>query len=79
VTQEAPPPTPARVRRLGRRRVITEAAGQMADESAVAGDAPPPEGPIDQTSDDTPSGWGEREPVSRRDQWLLEQRPPHWD
>jgi hypothetical protein len=37
-------------------------------------DAPPlPE----QTSDDTDRGWGER--PSSNDDWLLAERPPHWD
>jgi len=31
----------------------------------------------EQTSDDTDQGWGER--ASGNDDWLLEQRPPHWD
>jgi hypothetical protein len=29
------------------------------------------------TRDDTDEGWGER--VDRRDDWIREQRPPHWD
>ncbi|MFF5177331.1 hypothetical protein ACFY2Q_04800 [Micromonospora sp. NPDC000316] len=31
----------------------------------------------EQTSDDTDEGWGER--TSGNDDWLLAQRPPHWD
>ncbi|MGC4819552.1 hypothetical protein [Micromonospora sp. DT63] len=31
----------------------------------------------EQTSDDTDQGWGERS--SGNDDWLLSQRPPHWD
>ncbi|MGN9774446.1 hypothetical protein ACTMS0_01495 [Micromonospora sp. H33] len=31
----------------------------------------------EQTTDDTDRGWGERS--SGNDDWLLEQRPPHWD
>ncbi|KOX05647.1 hypothetical protein ACWD6L_12365 [Micromonospora profundi] len=31
----------------------------------------------EQTSDDTDQGWGER--ASGNDDWLLAQRPPHWD
>jgi hypothetical protein len=31
----------------------------------------------DQTRDDTDEGWGER--PRRDDDWLREQRPPHWD
>ncbi|MEW2385370.1 hypothetical protein AB0873_25230 [Micromonospora sp. NPDC047707] len=31
----------------------------------------------EQTTDDTDRGWGERS--GGNDDWLLEQRPPHWD
>jgi hypothetical protein len=31
----------------------------------------------EQTSDDTDRGWGER--TEEHDDWLREQRPPHWD
>jgi hypothetical protein len=31
----------------------------------------------DQTLDDTDRGWGEHS--DSRDEWLREQRPPHWD
>ncbi|MEV5694213.1 hypothetical protein [Micromonospora globbae] len=31
----------------------------------------------EQTSDDTDRGWGEA--VDRNDDWLLAERPPHWD
>lgn len=31
----------------------------------------------DQTSDDTPQGWGES--PQQNDRRLLEDRPPHWD
>lgn len=31
----------------------------------------------EQTSDDTDRGWGER--ASGNDDWLLAERPPHWD
>lgn len=30
----------------------------------------------DQTADDTDEGWGERGRGS--DDWLLDERPPHW-
>jgi hypothetical protein len=34
----------------------------------------------EQTRDDTDVGWGQTpEPADAHDQWLLEQRPPHWD
>ena len=31
----------------------------------------------DQTVDDTDRGWGE--PAARSDDWLLAERPPHWE
>ena len=33
------------------------------------------------TRDDTDEGWGEhrREPSREHDDWLREERPPHWD
>ncbi|GAA2521134.1 hypothetical protein [Pilimelia columellifera] len=43
------------------------------------------EGPLlpDQTADDTDHGWGEAvghaRPTGDRDDWLLAERPPHWD
>ncbi|WP_370894548.1 hypothetical protein [Janibacter sp. GXQ6167] len=33
----------------------------------------------EQTSDDTDRGWGERPDEDAHEQWLKEQRPPHWD
>jgi len=32
----------------------------------------------EQTRDDTDAGWGERPREGSHDQWLREQRPPHW-
>jgi hypothetical protein len=32
----------------------------------------------EQTRDDTDAGWGERPDQESQDQWLQEQRPPHW-
>jgi hypothetical protein len=32
----------------------------------------------EQTTDDTDAGWGERSDDSQHDDWLREQRPPHW-
>jgi len=32
----------------------------------------------EQTQDDTDAGWGERSSEGSHDQWLQEQRPPHW-
>jgi hypothetical protein len=33
----------------------------------------------EQSRDDTDTGWGERPDEEAQDQWLREQRPPHWD
>jgi hypothetical protein len=32
----------------------------------------------EQTRDDTDAGWGERRDEGAQDQWLRDQRPPHW-
>jgi hypothetical protein len=32
----------------------------------------------EQTTDDTDAGWGERTDDRAHDDWLREQRPPHW-
>jgi hypothetical protein len=32
----------------------------------------------EQTGDDTDAGWGERPDDEAQDQWLRDQRPPHW-
>ena len=32
----------------------------------------------DQSTDDTDAGWGERTDDRAHDEWLREQRPPHW-
>jgi len=34
---------------------------------------------LDQTRDDTDTGWGERRDEDAHDRWLQEQRPPHWE
>jgi hypothetical protein len=33
---------------------------------------------LEQTRDDTDAGWGERPSEDAQDQWLRDQRPPHW-
>jgi REase_MTES_1575/AAA domain/Protein of unknown function (DUF4011) len=33
---------------------------------------------LEQTRDDTDAGWGERTNEDAQDQWLRDQRPPHW-
>ena len=32
----------------------------------------------EQSTDDTDAGWGERTDDRAHDEWLREQRPPHW-
>jgi hypothetical protein len=32
-----------------------------------------------QTTDDTDTGWGERRDEGAHEEWLQDQRPPHWD
>jgi DNA polymerase III delta prime subunit len=52
-----------------------EGAGKAADPNVAAtatGSKP------EQTRDDTDAGWGERPREDSHDQWLQEQRPPHW-
>ena len=48
---------------------------ESADAKAQAG---PVGSKLEQTSDDTDAGWGERPNEGAHDQWLQEQRPPHW-
>lgn len=40
----------------------------------------PPAGPAgaDPTRDDTDEGWGETPRERGRENWMREQRPPHW-
>ena len=57
------------------------------DDSPATGDEPGADsarsGVAEQTRDDTDAGWGEapdpRRRLSEHEQWLLDQRPPHWD
>ncbi len=57
------------VRRIGRRRVVSGPASDPA--------------PTTQSRDDTDVGWGERaeersKSQNGRDEWLRNERPPHW-
>jgi len=58
------------------RRVDIELPGVRAGSvrPGVATRAPKPE----QSRDDTDAGWGERPDEDAQDQWLRDQRPPHW-
>ena len=42
------------------------------------GSQKPAETKPEQTRDDTDAGWGERPDEGAHDQWLQDQRPPHW-
>jgi hypothetical protein len=57
------------------------AAGHGPRDVPGVGSASPME--PEQTRDDTDDGWGEAPDPKRRltdhEQWLLDQRPPHWD
>jgi len=58
-------------------RLTPEGPAQQAAEEPdphVAQDRSKPE----QTRDDTDAGWGERPRDDSHDEWLREQRPPHW-
>jgi REase_MTES_1575/AAA domain len=49
---------------------------------AASAETKPHTGPVgsklEQTRDDTDAGWGEQTNEGSHDQWLREQRPPHW-
>jgi hypothetical protein len=51
--------------------------GAAPDEAATA---TPPAGPTeaDPTRDDTDEGWGETPREEGREDWIRQQRPPHW-
>ncbi len=61
-----------------------EQDGRSSSERPEGGppDEPRDGAPPEQTTDDTDVGWGEAtDPEDARDdheQWLLDQRPPHW-
>jgi very-short-patch-repair endonuclease len=55
----------------------------MTEGAAAAGEPAPASKPAtvvqaEQTTDDTDAGWGERTDDRAHDEWLREQRPPHW-
>jgi hypothetical protein len=64
--ESVPTPTPSPKRR--RRRVFRKGTAEAAVEDSYGS-----------TRDDTDSGWGERRESSSRDQWLQDQRPPHYE
>ena len=62
-----------------------EAAGsdsQSPSEASRTGDGPARDAVrvvrAEQSVDDTDAGWGERSDAGQHDDWLREQRPPHW-
>lgn len=48
------------------------------DDSTGAAPAQPVRVVVEQTSDDTDEGWGERGDDDASARWLRENRPPHW-
>lgn len=48
------------------------------DDSTGAAPAQPAPVVVEQTSDDTDEGWGERGDDDASARWLRENRPPHW-
>ena len=72
----------------------TRVADRSAPEGAGSSDGQSPSGPAqtadgpakdavrvvraEQSTDDTDAGWGERSDDGQHDDWLREQRPPHW-
>ncbi len=64
-------------RRRGFRRATagptTPAASTPSDDPAGSAE------PAGQTVDDTDAGWGDQPDDRNHEQWLREQRPPHWD
>jgi hypothetical protein len=58
--------------------------GQPPSDAAQTADGPAPaQEPVrvvrpEQSTDDTDAGWGERSDDRQHDDWLREQRPPHW-
>ena len=69
---------------VGGAPVVPESGDERPQESAetTPADTKPQAGPagstLEQTRDDTDAGWGERPNEGSHDQWLQEQRPPHW-
>jgi len=79
VVESTPAPGPAR-RRRGFRRARS---GPTTPATSTPPLAPPSsdQRPVgtDQTRDDTDAGWGERGNEPAHEQWLEDQRPPHWN
>jgi hypothetical protein len=70
------PGTHPRTGKLGRRTPIDRERFVDGDRRVEFVDDDTPTLP-DQTRDDTDAGWGER--AAGDDDWLRDQRPPHWD
>jgi very-short-patch-repair endonuclease len=60
------PPRGSRPSARRRRRAVRRGTTETADPAA-------------QTTDDTDAGWGEHRDNGAHEQWLRDQRPPHWD
>ena len=69
------------------RRASRPATGGIAEDDAASAGIPahkrrsldrPEQTRPEQTQDDTPAGWGESASDPAHDQWLQDNRPPHW-
>jgi hypothetical protein len=60
----------------------SDSDGQSPSEASRTADGPANEAVrvvrAEQSTDDTDAGWGERSDDGQHDDWLREQRPPHW-
>jgi len=65
------------------RAALAVAVRVAVPQEAAPSEAVPQEAVPEQTSDDTDAGWGQVADAARvrdaREQWLLGERPPHWD
>ncbi|MGN6635088.1 MAG: AAA domain-containing protein, partial [Oryzihumus sp.] len=80
-------PAAGEAREPGAEAADTVAADDAADEEVGEAEQEQPararvsvgRSSLDQTRDDTDTGWGERRDEDAHDRWLREQRPPHWE
>ena len=57
---------------------VNQSEGAAADGEPMPASEPASAARVEQTTDDTDAGWGERTDDRAHDEWLREQRPPHW-
>ena len=74
----AAPAVPAPAAATPAAYVQAVAAQAVADQALVKPGVATPRAKPEQTRDDTDAGWGEPPDSDSQDQWLREQRPPHW-